>query len=218
MSDAQLLLGIDTSGSEGSLALGRMDADTVSLLHLAMLTGRHYSDEIIPRLKKLLSDSSVALTGLGAIVVVHGPGSFTGLRVGIGTAKALAEAVGVPVLALSRLAALAGSDVEAAAVLDAGRDESYLRLPSGKESVASPMEIVEAVGDLTVRVCEPHVLVQLEALKKLASLQVEMVSTPTAWEAILLAADRVRSKDFDDVATLDANYVRRPYANMAGPV
>ena len=235
MSEAsRLLLGIDTSGSEGSLAVGRMDAEgCITLVQQVAMTGRHYADEVIPQLKVLFAQAGVALQDFSAIVIVNGPGSFTGLRAGIAAAKSLAEVASLPIIALSRLALLAFVETAGApslqrnggpaqsrhlredvtiAVLDAGREEYYMRLPAGSESVASQTELIEAAGVSPIRICEAKVKAQL------ADLPVELVTSPTAFDAILLASPRALAGSFDDVATLDANYVRRPYANFAGPV
>jgi tRNA threonylcarbamoyladenosine biosynthesis protein TsaB len=216
---SRLLLGIDTSGSEGSLAIGRMDAEGgVTLMQQILLTGRHYADDVVPQLKVLFAQAGVTLQDFSAIVVVNGPGSFTGLRAGIASAKALAEVGNLPVLAISRLTLLARAGLPSPehnvsiSVLDAGRGEYYMRLPSGNESVASHAELTEAAGSTPVRACEEKVKVQL------ADMNVEFIPPPVAFDAILLAAPRILTGSFDDVATLDANYVRRPYANFAGPV
>ena len=217
---SELLLGIDTSGSEGSIAIGQVDAsgDVTQLQHRT-LSGRHYADDVVPQLKLLFAQAHLALANFSAIVVVNGPGSFTGLRAGIGAAKALAEVGSLPLIAVSRLALLAAtnaqgeaSTIETVAVLDAGRGEYYLRLPSGGESLASADDVIRAAGSTHIRTSDVKVKEQL------ASLPVELVAPPSAFDAIRLAVPRFLAGAFDDVATLDANYVRRPYANFAGPV
>ena len=231
----RLLLGMDTSGSEGSLAIGHMDEDgSVTLVQQTILAGRHYADELIPQLKSLFAQTGVTLANLSVIVVVNGPGSFTGLRAGISAAKALAEAGNVPLLAVSRLSLLADTNltvgapclrssggpakqpfvptIAAVAVLDAGRGEYYIRLPGGEESVASGAELTSAAGSIAIRACE------MKVREQLAHLQVELLPPPTALDAIVHAGPRFLAVSFDDAATLDANYVRRPYANFAGPV
>lgn len=215
-----LLLGVDTSGSEGSIAIGRIDANgSVMLLDHCTLTGRHYADDVVPQLKLLFAQARVALADFSAIVIVNGPGSFTGLRAGIGAAKAIAEVGSLPLIAVSRLALLAGigtkkvsSSKETVAVLDAGRGEYYMRLPSGEESVVSADDVIHAAKLASIRASEARVAEQL------ASLSIEVVPPPSALDAIRLAIPRFLAGTFDDVATLDANYVRRPYANFAGPV
>ena len=217
---SELLLGIDTSGTDGSIAIGQVDAsgDVTQLQHRT-LSGRHYADDVVPQLKLLFAQAHLALANFSAIVVVNGPGSFTGLRAGIGAAKALAEVGSLPLIAVSRLALLAAtnaqgeaSTIETVAVLDAGRGEYYMRLPPGGESLASAEDVIRAAG--STHLCTSDVKVK----GQLASLPVEVVAPPSAFDAIRLAVPRFLAGAFDDVATLDANYVRRPYANFAGPV
>ena len=62
----------------------------------------------MPAVRRLMEASGFRLNELAAVVVVHGPGSFTGVRVGVSAAKGLSEAGGVPLIAVSRLALLAG--------------------------------------------------------------------------------------------------------------
>ena len=71
------------------------------------LAGKTYSAELVPKIQELLEEQGVGLQELEAVVVVHGPGSFTGVRIGVSSAKALAEALNIPLLAVSRLAVLA---------------------------------------------------------------------------------------------------------------
>jgi len=214
MSEAILLLGIDTSGSAGSLALVRTDGDQLSLLGRQELTGRNFSAEFIPRLRELLGHADVNVQELNAIMLVHGPGSFTGLRIGISAAKALAEACAIPILSISRLALLqivAGKD--RATVLDAGRGEYYLRLPSSEaESLETLSSLVEKTRGAEVCICEPQLA------GPLAALHPAIVRTPEARDAIEALHSLFLAQAFDDVATLDANYVRRPYPLPAKPV
>ena len=103
------LLLIDTCGATGGIAL----ADTGSAYMAAKivdsetLPGRTASERLIPALKALIERDGITLQHLRAVVVVHGPGSFTGLRVGVSAAKGLCESLKVPLVAISRLAVLA---------------------------------------------------------------------------------------------------------------
>jgi tRNA threonylcarbamoyladenosine biosynthesis protein TsaB len=85
---------------------------------------------LVPTLRALLADALIDLTQLTAVVVVDGPGSFTGIRIGLSAVKALAEALNLPVYPISRLRVLAQTHSAAGAamgaVLDAGRGEFYL--------------------------------------------------------------------------------------------
>src|ERR1700716_493329 len=122
------ILLIHTVGGEGSIAL----ADTEvagALVAKEGLPGRTSSERLVPTVRRLMEGLGWRLGELAAVVVVHGPGSFTGVRVGLSAAKGLSEASGVPLIAVSRLALLAasvdGGKGEVHAVLDAGRGEFY---------------------------------------------------------------------------------------------
>src|ERR1017187_3763721 len=103
----QLLLGIDTCGPSGSVALGRLNGEAVEILGQIELEGRSYSATLVAAVGELLTRSGLELRNLTAIVAVNGPGSFTGVRVGLAAAKGLAEAARIPVVAVSRLEVLA---------------------------------------------------------------------------------------------------------------
>ncbi len=206
------LLLLHTAGAEGSVAV----ADTAlaeAIVSSEVLPGRSSSERLVPAVRRLLADAGWRLAELAAIVVVHGPGSFTGVRVGLSAAKGLSEAAGVPLVAVSRLALLAGcADDEAAtihAVLDAGRGEVYLgEYAAGhcvREALLSGDEIVElaAGGEHSVMVCEAKVADALAAVNPL------LVDEPSAAAALPLALARIAAGRFDDAGLLDANYLRR---------
>ncbi len=122
-----LILAVDTSGRRGSVALCRGNANMFEVLAQAELEGGTYSARLVPCISELLNQCGCAKSDIDGIAVVDGPGSFTGLRVGLSTAKALCEVLGKPMAAVSMLEALAviygeeGNQVTA--VLDAGRGE-----------------------------------------------------------------------------------------------
>jgi tRNA threonylcarbamoyladenosine biosynthesis protein TsaB len=103
----------------------------------------------------LLRDAGLSPTHLDAVAVGIGPGSFTGIRLGIATARALALALGVPVAGVSTLAALAAGAPGAVPVIDAKRREVF-SLRDGEPVVAAPAELdlpagTVCVGDGAVR-------------------------------------------------------------------
>src|ERR1700684_148364 len=104
-----MLLGLNTCGSTASVALGLAAADNIKILATASLAVRTYSARLIPEIAAMLESRHATLRDVEAIVVVNGPGSFTGIRVGLSTAKGLAEGAGIPLIAVSRLALLAGA-------------------------------------------------------------------------------------------------------------
>ena len=129
------LVAIDTCGEVGTAALVDLenDATTVTCISQTELGGRTAAAQLLPAIDEMLRQAALELRALRAIVVVNGPGSFTGTRVGLSTAKGLAHAAGVPIVAISRLAVLADLDNnqrDSLALLDAGRNEFYARQAS----------------------------------------------------------------------------------------
>jgi len=124
-----LIVSIETSGREGSLALCRGDGSSFEVLEIASLTGRMYSAELVPKLDHMLQKQGFTVKDIEGVAVVSGPGSFTGLRVGLATAKALGEALDIPIATVSMLEALASTVNSGAPVvtaLDAQRGEVYV--------------------------------------------------------------------------------------------
>src|ERR1700722_643818 len=125
--DGTLVLGGDTCGPAGSVALGRIEGKKARILGQKELAGRSYSATLIASVGDLLAEQAEKLASLHAIVVVNGPGSFTGVRVGLSAVKGLAEPAQIPVIAVSRLAVLAAKAGVRSAAIDAHRQEVFLR-------------------------------------------------------------------------------------------
>src|SRR5215469_18941838 len=148
-----LLLVVDTSGKNGSVALARgIAAKTdVEVIDLVPLAGGTFSAELVPQVAGLLQKHRFQKRDIGAFVTVSGPGSFTGLRVGLAAVKALAETLCKPIASISLLEAIARScpsDVKALAVQDAGREEVYV----GDFSTSAPQhEYLIPLEDLLAR-------------------------------------------------------------------
>jgi tRNA threonylcarbamoyladenosine biosynthesis protein TsaB len=198
---------INTAGGEGSVAL----ADT-EVITAEVLPGRSSSERLVPVVRELMAERGWQLGELTAVVVVSGPGSFTGVRVGLSAAKGFVEAGGVPLIALSRLAlvaaaATAGGDGPVFAVLDAGRGEFYFGEYVGRrcmrEALLSGEEVISAAAGGLVVTCEAKVM------ESLGVLELRLVSEPLAGEALLFALERIAVGEFDDAASVDANYLRR---------
>jgi tRNA threonylcarbamoyladenosine biosynthesis protein TsaB len=128
---SQLLLAVDTSGKNGSLALARIEPGNseIRVLETVPLAGGAFSAQLVPQIAALLEKHEHSKRELGAFAVANGPGSFTGLRVGLAAMKALAEALQKPLVAISLLEAVARGGAEQGRVLaamDAGRTDVYV--------------------------------------------------------------------------------------------
>ncbi|MGB6975827.1 MAG: tRNA (adenosine(37)-N6)-threonylcarbamoyltransferase complex dimerization subunit type 1 TsaB, partial [Terracidiphilus sp.] len=180
------------------------------------------SATLVKAVEELLTEAGVGpglpLAALDAIVVTSGPGSFTGVRVGLSAAKGLAEAAGLPVAAVSRLAALAAKAGTELAALDAHRHEIFLRLSAGGETreLLAGAAALAALGapQGAIAVCEDAAAELLREAWPGAELK--RVEAPTAADALRLAAGRVAAGQFDDVALLDGHYLRRSDAEIFG--
>ncbi len=194
------VLGLDSCGAETTLAL--VDWGAGGLPREATLAARTAGSLLTGALRDLLQ--GLPPSALAAIVVVRGPGSFTGMRIGLSAAKALAEAAGVPILGVSRLGVLAGGARYAA--LDAGRGNVYLR-----HTVAGDVEEAMLTPDeARALLPDPGALVLCEEKVKALFPGAHMVPAPTAAQAIEYARLRIEHADWDDAATLDALYLWRP--------
>jgi tRNA threonylcarbamoyladenosine biosynthesis protein TsaB len=212
------ILAIDTCGQVGTVALVDLenDATTVTCVSQTELGGRAAAAELMPAIARMLREAALELRALRTILVVNGPGSFTGIRVGLSTAKGLAHAAGVPIAAISRLAVMASlreTQQDGLAVLDAGRSEFYARRGQ-REWLASFEEIAAAAeAGVTLIVAEAAIA------DRLAAWRPAWVGPLDAYAAARIALEHLRSGETEDLATLDANYLRRSDAELfARPV
>jgi tRNA threonylcarbamoyladenosine biosynthesis protein TsaB len=124
-----LILAVDTSGKDGSIALARGDASAVEPLETVPLAGGTYSAQLVPQIALVLQRNGLRSQDLDGFAVVSGPGSFTGLRVGLATVKGLAEVVRRPIAAVSLLEVIASLSPVSGRIIaaaDALRGEVYV--------------------------------------------------------------------------------------------
>jgi tRNA threonylcarbamoyladenosine biosynthesis protein TsaB len=185
---------INCCGTEGCVAVAEGD----SVMAVELLAGRGTSESLFTAMRRLLAAGPVEAVG-----VVHGPGSFTGVRVGLSAAKGLCDALGVGMVAMSRLALVAGPD--GIGILDAGRGEYFVGLYERGQCVYEQLlkaDEVRGRGGLT---CEPKVA---------EALGLALFPEPGAEEMLAMFLKRVAAGQWADVATIDANYLRRTDAEI----
>jgi tRNA threonylcarbamoyladenosine biosynthesis protein TsaB len=142
-----LVLSIDTSGPDCAAALLRAEDGAGAIVaRRSERVGRGHAERLMPMIESVLAEGGAGFAALDRIAVTTGPGSFTGVRIGIAAARGLAlalaiEAVGIGSLeALSLPAARARKEGIVVAVLDARRGEVFARaadLASGRERIAA---------------------------------------------------------------------------------
>jgi tRNA threonylcarbamoyladenosine biosynthesis protein TsaB len=120
------VLGIDTATLVCSCAVVSSDQ---TLAEYNLQVKKTHSERLLPLIDTMLRDAGLTVADLGAVAVTGGPGSFTGVRIGMVTAKALGQALEVPLAAVSTLEALAAQHPHfpgiIAPILDARRDQVY---------------------------------------------------------------------------------------------
>jgi tRNA threonylcarbamoyl adenosine modification protein YeaZ len=120
-----LILAIDTSGQSGGITLAEADKGPFRVIESAAIAGGTFSAQLIPTLAALLKKHGYGVKDLGGFAAASGPGSFTGLRVGLSAIKGLAETLRKPIATVSvleALASMAARDGKIAAAMDAGKE------------------------------------------------------------------------------------------------
>jgi tRNA threonylcarbamoyladenosine biosynthesis protein TsaB len=228
-----IVLAVDSSGREGSLALARAENSGVEIIELASLDGGNFSAQLVPQIAALLSKHSLARGDIAGFAVAVGPGSFTGLRVGLAAVKGLAEALKKPIAAVSRLEAVArssGTKGHVIAALDAGRRQAFVgdyelhgeSTPGTASWTASctasctkeHLLLWDELGTLAAGrpVATPDQSVA-EALRQCGANVLE-IQDPRADVVARIGWKKLVSGDVADVTTLEANYIRRTDAEI----
>ncbi len=216
-----ILLVTDTSGRSGTAALARAHESDVALIEVVPLAGGMFSAQLVPQIATLLQMHNLNKTEIDAFVVVSGPGSFTGLRVGLAAIKALAEILQKPIVSVSLLEVLATASRaqgKVVAVLDAGRSEAYFgAYEIAGETVRVLREELLAKSDFLSAARESTIVTPDTALAAaardagLAVVALEPVGTEMiarfGWKK-LQAGDTVSPEQ------LEANYMRRSDAEI----
>ncbi len=223
-----LILGIETSTQQVGCAIGGHEGVLAST-HSSR--SKRHAETLIPSIEFLCRSARVELSEMGAVAVDLGPGLFTGLRVGVATAKAIASALRVPMIGITSLDLLAFptrfSPRLIAAVIDARRGELfsalYRQVPGGVQRVSEPTvgtpddlvsdllatgEDVLLVGDGAVRYADRfHELLRVEIVDR-------GLAHPSARSLVQLAHAQALREDWVRPWELAPIYLRKPDAEI----
>jgi tRNA threonylcarbamoyladenosine biosynthesis protein TsaB len=216
-----IVLAVDSSGKEGSLALARAQGSALEIVEVVSLEGGNLSAQLVPQIAALLSKHGLARRDIGGFAVAIGPGSFTGLRVGLAVVKGLAEALEKPIAAVSRLEAVArssGMQGNLIAALDAGRRQAFVgeyelhgeSASCIKEHLLLWDELGAPAAGRPVATPDKNVA---EALRQLGAGVLE-IQNPGADVIARIGWKKLVCGEVADVATLEANYIRRTDAEI----
>jgi tRNA threonylcarbamoyladenosine biosynthesis protein TsaB len=216
-----LLLALDTTREYGSIALAR-GPDLLEEILLQAPNG--FAHVIYGHLQELLTRHGIGPRDIDCFASAAGPGSFTGVRVGLACVKGLAEACGKPAVGISNLQAVAacGRDRLRAAVLDARRGEVYAAVYDAEGCILEPETVTKFrpwldrlnYAELEVISTDPDIV--SSGLVGTRFEQAAVLTAPRALAAAIarIAYSRLLCGEALDPAVLDANYVRRSDAEL----
>ncbi|MHB1294269.1 MAG: tRNA (adenosine(37)-N6)-threonylcarbamoyltransferase complex dimerization subunit type 1 TsaB [Anaerolineae bacterium] len=226
-----MLLAIDTATRQASVAL--YDASGV-IAERSWRSGYNHSVQVMPAIADMLAQQGLRMADLRGVAISQGPGSFTGLRIGVAIAKGLCLGLGIPLVGIPTLdtVAYAAGDpgIPVVAVLEAGRGRlcvATYHFENGRPVQASDVTLV-ATADWIVREGEP-VLVAGEVSPELADrLYAQSVGDNVAVTSLAgcvrragylaeLAWERLQKGDTDDLAGLSPLYVSFPTSGTQSP-
>ncbi|MGH9479535.1 MAG: tRNA (adenosine(37)-N6)-threonylcarbamoyltransferase complex dimerization subunit type 1 TsaB [Terriglobales bacterium] len=206
-----LTLGLDTATAEGSVALLN-DEDVIGEQGLGH---ERYAVEVFAAIARVLGAAACTLTSIGLVAVTDGPGSFTGVRIGLTVAKGLAETLRLPVVTASTLraqAALAGAGAgPVLAALGAGRGEVYYGI-YGDGVLEEGLELVALMAERLAEFRGPAVSADTRLQQALPALA--PVGPWLAGAMGRLGYKAFREGRTTDALALDARYIRRSDAEM----
>ena len=200
------LLAIDTATSRVVVAAAAVDGTPLGVS--TWEAGRTHGAQLLPAIGRLTGEGNLRRSRIRGVIVGTGPGAFTGLRVGIATAKALAHELEVPIAGISSGAALlaaSGAGEHGLLLLPAGPNDRLavragaapVLLPGGTEPSVAPSDILVALD-----------LVGRAPADALARGEVARSGFPAS--LVRLGAARLAAGDADDLARLVPDYVSLP--------
>lgn len=219
------ILAIDTSSTSGSIALSKNDL----IVYVSYLDIRKtHSERLMVQVKEALEQNKISIDDIDLICLANGPGSFTGIRIGLATAKGLSYGKKIPLLALNNLELLAaniyGNQRAILSFVDAKMGEVYTALYSSEleELIpprnCKPEEILELV-DMPVTVIGTGIEVYQQKLAESkidynTVLPHQSLNLATACISLAMRLEKVPEYNFEEIAELEPFYLRKSQAEI----
>ena len=221
------ILGIDTSSMAASVAVIE---DNKLICEYTINTKKTHSQKLMPMIENMLGLSDLNVREIDAIAVCEGPGSFTGLRIGMATAKAIAHVNDIPVIGVNSLEALAANmnlcDKKICSILDAQRNQVYTgryqyegtKLVEIKEigiqQIDELLEELAQSGEQWILVGEA-VYKYEDKIREISNLEIPAASNKVTKAGSLCSVAKVKfdeGKDIFDCYTVNPLYIRKSQA------
>lgn len=218
------ILALSTTSSSGSIAI--YSGDYISYINHLDIKITH-SERLLPQIDAGLKNSKLHISEIDLIVTANGPGSFTGLRIGLATAKGLCFAHKIPLMPISTLELLANNIANSSrnilAIIDAKMQEVYAALYSKDLEIlipefnTKPQELFKLIEDPVIVVGDgtKKFLPEIEQSGIDFELCLEHLNIPLASTLISIAlTSKLPKYDFDMISELEPNYLRRSQAEI----
>ncbi|MCJ7497506.1 MAG: tRNA (adenosine(37)-N6)-threonylcarbamoyltransferase complex dimerization subunit type 1 TsaB [candidate division Zixibacteria bacterium] len=221
------ILGIDTATQV--LALGIIEEDKI-LSELRFNAGQTHAQILLPNIQSILKDTALELEDLDGIALSIGPGSFTGLRIGLATAKGLCFASGKPLLSVPTLDGLVyfnrSLPYPLVPVLDAKKNEVYSAVYNTREGVLERISDywVLSVEKLVAKIPEEVIFLGLglevfrERLKELCGEKAHFLegerNLPSGSSIAFLGLEKFKRSEFEDLEKAEPLYLRSSEAEL----
>lgn len=222
------ILALETSGEVLHLAL---KTDRTFISHTRTI-GRQFSEELVPRLKSLCGEADLSLADLSLIVCANGPGSFTGLRVGMAAAKGIALAAGIPLVSLGTMDIIAyplsHSRMPVLCAVDAKKQRYYCAVFKNGEreskdmdaSIPSIADMVDGYDELLVTGPDAQKLVVLlrDEITKRGSKTILYIDTliyRNYGESMIILGNKLLNQEGPDDIGSGPTYIRKSDAELS---
>jgi tRNA threonylcarbamoyladenosine biosynthesis protein TsaB len=221
------ILAVDTASKSCSVAIIHND---VLMAEMTLASGQTHSKHLMDMIRTVIRISGLSISDLDGFAVTKGPGSFTGLRIGISSVKGLAAGSGKPVVSVSSLETLAmqsePSPYLICPLLDARKGEVYFsryRLEGGilkkeiEERVCPPIQAVCDLDEPCLFIGDGaflHKKLILDQIGELANFAPAFANMIRASTVAHISMIRFKKKDTDDLGTLVPSYIRKSDAEL----
>lgn len=214
-----VILNLETSSTNCSVCLAK---DGV-ILAMKELNSESYShaEKLHVFIEEVIEEGTLKMQDLEAIAVSKGPGSYTGLRIGVSAAKGLCYALGIPLVSISTLKSMASQlkgvndDVTIIPVLDARRMEVYSavfdnqlnQVRETKAEIIDEQSFEAYIGSTSVHFLGSGAE-KIKGIFNSENLTFHLDVVPSAKEMALISFDKFKNKDFEDVAYFEPYYLK----------
>lgn len=210
------ILHLETSTKACSVALSR-NGELCALKEILADDFSH-SENLTLFVQSVLDHAQISMKELSAVSVASGPGSYTGLRIGVSTAKGFCYALGIPLLAIDSLISLAElarkkyPDTTICAMIDARRREVFSAIYNAELKVVKPIS-ADVLDENSYAEFEPFVFVGDGAVKMQEEWQgrncrAELEIHASATGQISLAFEKFKNAEFEDIAYFEPFYLK----------